>query len=595
MSDPRVKRRLAAIVALDIAGYSRLMGQDEEGTYRRLTAVMRDVVTPHVRDGDGHIVKTTGDGALVEFASIVAAVNSAVAIQRAMRRREARRALQHRIELRIGVNLGEVISEADDIYGEGVNIAARLEALAEPGGICITQMVAEQIAGRVAVATVDLGDQWLKNIARPVRVLRLALDEDRLRGRGAESLWTPARMPIVPGFNGRPAIAVLPFGNVGGDPELRYFADGLVEDITTALAGWRTFPVIARDSAFTYKERPADIRKVGRDLGVRYIVEGSVRGRGGVLRVTAQLVDVETTHHLCAERYDREMTDKFGMHDEIVTSIVGALEPELLRAERDRIATQAPPSPGAYDLLQRGLWHHYRRTRQDSAMAQAFFRNALAVDPDYVQAIAALSVCLVQSRLSGWEDDGDAALAEALELAQRAVFLDSRDPLAHFALGAASLHNGQIEFAIRENEAAIRLNPSHAAAHANLAFANNYLNRPERAYASVSLALRLSPNDPRQFIWMPALAASHYLAGQYEQALDAARRGLAMKPDYLVAARYLVAALGQLGRVEEAAAVIPLLRQRHPDLAAAGSLLARYFNRAALDHIVDGLRKAGFR
>jgi adenylate cyclase len=320
-----------------------------------------------------------------------------------------------------------------------------------------------------------------------------------------------------------------------------------------------------------------------------------VRADGSRLRVVAQLIDAETTHHLSAERYDCDMTSTLGLHDDIVTSIVGALEPELLRVERDRAASRGARSQTAYDLLQRGLWHHYRRTKPDNAMAETFFRNALATDPDYAQAHAALAIALTYALVSGWHDEPDAATDHAFDHGRSAVALDARDPFAHFALGAASLENRKFELALAENEEAVRLNPSYAAAHANLGFINNYLNRAETARQSVQKALRLSPSDPRRFIWLPALAGSYYLSGEYESAIEAGQRGLALKPDYLIGLRWVVAALGQLGRADEAASLLPQLRRLDKDLSGTEPVLARHImDRAAIDHILEGLRKAGF-
>ena len=386
----------------------------------------------------------------------------------------------------------------------------------------------------------------------------------------------------------------MPLDTFRNVPDEEYFADGLTEDITTALANWRSFPVISRNSAFSFKGRKIELKAVGRELGARYLVEGSVRRQASQVRMNIQLVEAEAGHQLYAEHYDRDISDVLGVQDEIATSIVGVLEPELLRVERDRAST-APVSVAAYDLMQRGLWHHYRRTKEDSVSAQAFFHKAIAADPNYAQAAAALSVCLSQSMLSGWMDDPQGAIVEAFELAQRAVFLDARDPLPHYALGLACLHSKRIPLGVREMEEAVRLNPSYAAAHANLGNFYNYLGRPDEALELVTRALRLSPNDPRLFLWIPPLAGAHYLAGRYEQAIEAGRHGLAIKPDYLHCLRYVVAALGQLGRRDEATAAIAQLRTLDGRLANTATFLASYYiDQKSLEHILEGLRKAGF-
>jgi adenylate cyclase len=591
MTEP-IQRRLAVVLAYDVVGYSRLMEQDEEGTHRRVMDIMRDVVQPTMTQRRGRQVKGTGDGGLVEFESVVEAARWSLDVQRTLSTRNALGPADQRIEFRIGISLADIIIEPDDIYGEGVNLASRLQSMSEAGGICVTQAAAEQLRGKLEVELVDLGEPKLKNLSRPLRVFRLV---DSAQGPRGPTITAHAdRPPYVSGFGGRPAIAVLPLDTFSRSPDEEYFSDGLTEDITTALANWRSFPVIARNSAFTYKGRKIEIRSVGQELGARYLVEGSVRRQDSQVRVTIQLVEAETGYHLHARTYDRKMTDILGLQDEIATSIVATLEPELLRVERDRAAA-APASFAAYDLMQRGLWHHYRRTKEDSESAQAYFRKAIAADPGYAQAMAALAVCLAQSKVSGWESDPQHAIDEAFELGQRAAFLDARDPEPHFALGLAALHNRQMPVALRETEEAVRINPSFAAAWANLSVVNNYMGQPAKALEHVSRALRLSPNDPRIFLWIPALAGAHYLAGNYEDAINAGRYGLAIKPDYRHCLRYLTAALGQLGRQDEAAEAAAQMRVLDKQLADTEAFLALYYvDRKSLEHILDGLRKAGF-
>ena len=588
----QLKRRLAVVLAFDVVGYSRLMESDEEGTHNRAMGAMREVVQPLLAECEGRQVKNTGDGGLAEFDSVIRAAQFALGLQRRMAERNATEPVDRRIQFRIGISLGDIIIEPDDIYGEGVNLAARLQSVAEAGGICVTQTVAEQLQGKISVHLEDAGEIALKNLSRPVRIYRLLEDGIKVPIGAYAPGRTPS--PIVAGFGGRPAIAVMPLDTFSHSHDEEYFADGLTEDITTALANWRSFPVISRNSAFTYKGRKFEIKAVGRELGARYLVEGSVRREGSSFRITIQLVEADAGFHIYAEQYDREIGNILGVQDEIATSIVGVLEPELLRVERDR-ASAAPSSYAAYDLLQRGLWHHYRRTKQDDVAAQELFRKAIAADPDYAQALAALSVCLSQSMLSGWADDPQRNISEALELGRRAVFRDARDPFTHFALGLASLHMRQIVLAMREMEEAVRLNPSYAVAYVNLSNLSNYVGSPEKAFEFVNRALRLSPNDPRVYMWMPALAGSHYLSGRYEQAVEAGRYGLAIKPDYLHCIRYIVAGLGQLGRVEEAAPDLQVLRGLDTTLAGTVSFLERYYvDRKSLEHIVEGLRKAGF-
>jgi adenylate cyclase len=590
--EPKLVRRLATVMALDVAGYSRLMNTDEEGTYRRAATLMREVVFPSIASHGGRIVKRTGDGCLAEFQSVIGATEAALDIQRELRRRESGGPEERRLAFRIGINLGDVIVASDDIYGDGVNIAARLEAVAPPGGICVSRSVVDFV-GRRAIEFIDWGELQLKNIGQKVHAFGIALEAGE---RPAPTIRDPHDgTAALPGFDRRPAIAVLPFDNYGADPDQEYFADGVTEDLITELAAWRIFPVIARNSVFTYKHRPVDIRTAGRELGARYVLEGSIQRRGARVRATAQLIEVETGHHLFADKFDRAIDDLLDLQDELVHTIAGALAPELLRAERQRFGASVLIATGAYDLLQRGLWHHNRFTREDNLLARERFRNALAVDPDYAHAAASLAVTVIYAVVNGWEADPASAVGEALKMAQRAVALDARDPKARFALGLAEYHSGSLHAAIDELREAIRLNPSYAVAHYNLGAVSNYLNRAADAQASITLALRLSPNDPSTFIWLPGLAAAKYLLGDYEEALAVARRGLLLRPDYLPGLRYAAAALGQLGRVEEAADEIARLHTLDRDLSATIAVLKRYYiDRSAFDHIIDGLRKAGF-
>jgi adenylate cyclase len=582
MSSSSGNRRLAAVLALDVAGYSRLMGQDEEDTHGRLQSVFRELVEPRVAAAGGRIVKRTGDGALIEFASVVQAVRCAIDIQQEMRRREQEIPAERRIRFRIGINVDDVIVESDDIYGDGVNLAVRLEGVADVGGIAVSQAVADQIAEKLKLRLVDIGTPPLKNIARGVRVYRIDIADA-----------APARNHILAAFTERPAIVVLPFDDFGEIPGEQYFADGITEDITTMLARWRAFPVIARNSAFAYKGRRVDVKAIGQELGVTYVVEGSVRRSRDRIRITAQLIEVATNHHLYAENFDRRISDMFEVQDEIVASVVGALEPEILRVERDRAIRSSTQDITAYTLMQRGLWHHYRHTREHGALAQDCFRRALAISPDYAACLGALSVNLAQSVHNGWQEQPQRVIAEAYDLAQRAVDCDDRDPLAHFALGLACLHTQRIETAIGENEQAVHINPSYAAAYANLGNCCNYIDEPERAAESVSRAFRLSPGDPRIFLWMPALTASHYLTGRYDAAIEAGHRALQMKPEYRHSLRYLVAALG-MTTPDRAAPLLGEMRSLDGSLAQTEAFLGRYFRRSALDRIMTGLTRAGF-
>jgi adenylate cyclase len=582
-------RRLTAILAADVAGYSRLMGADEEGTHERLKAHLRELVDPKIAEHRGRVVKNTGDGFLAEFASVVDAVRCAVEVQRGMAERNAGLPPEGRIEFRVGINLGDVIAEANDIFGDGVNVAARLEALAEPGGICVSRVVRDQVRDRLDYAFEDLGEQQAKNIARPVRVYRV---RDRTTTKEEPSPASPQSLPLPD----KPAIAVLPFANLGGNPEQEYFADGITEDIITLLAGWRAFPVIARNSTFTYKGKAVDIKKVGEELGVRYVLEGSVRKSGRRVRVTAQLIRADTGHHIMAERCDRDLTDLFELQDEIVTAIAGAIEPEILKFERERIAERPANSEDAYEIYQRGMFHHYRQNKADNIEAQAYFRRALTIDPQYPQATAALAIAVCNAGYLGWADNAERNYEEAFELAQRAVALDARYPNARFALALTCMYIHRSERAIAEFEEAIKLNPSFAAAHAVLGHMFTYAGRPEETIPLVEKAIRLSPTDPRLFIWLPALAAAHYQLRHYEQAVEIGRRSWTLNRNWSTGMTYVVAGLGQLGRIAEARAALADYKELFfADLASWERLVRRLFpDPTPLDHIAEGLRKAGF-
>lgn len=580
-------RRLAAVLVMDTAGYSRLMEADVEGTHRRLSATMSRIVVPALTGEDGRIVKGTGDGALVEFPSVSQAVRASLRIQQENNAAEEDRPIDRRIRFRIGINLADVIVEANDIFGDGVNIAARLEGIGQPGDIIVSE-TAMQTADRAGLRFVDLGPQRLKNISRPVRAFRVLLD-------GPDAPAEEADAGLVPGFGARPAIGVLPFlPAVVGDPQQEAFADGLTEEVISALARWRAFPVISRNAMFAFKGRAADARMVGREVGARYIEEGRIRRDATRGRINVELIECETSAALSGEQFEFDSGDAFSLQDDIARSIVGALEPELLRHERDRAARALPQNASAYECYQRAMWHHYRYKREDSEQACVWFRRALDADPNYAHATAGLAICLANAAASRWVGNPKVTLAEALAIARVAAQTDPRDPMAHFAVGTLSHWNGLLDEAMVELQEAVRLDPSHAAAHANIAFVYNYMNRPEDARPEIELALRLSRHDPRRFIFLPALSISHYLAGRYKEALAVAQEALSLRSDYPVAIRYLLASLGQLGLRVHGAPLVTLMRRLDGGLAQTEALMRTTFLDAAVRHIADGLRKAGY-
>ena len=577
-------RRLAAILAADVAGYSRLMGEDEEGTHERLRGHLRELIEPKITEHRGRVVKNTGDGFLAEYASVVDAVRCALEIQRGMTEREPEVPEEQRIRFRIGINLGDVIVEEHDIFGDGVNVAARLEALAEPGGICISRVVRDQIRDKVSYQFEDRGEQQVKNIARPVRVYRVC--DAGIAAKTPSALGQSA-LPVPD----MPSIAVLPFANLSGDPEQEFFADGITEDIITLLAGWRAFPVIARTSTFTYKGRTGDIKKIGEELGARYIVEGSVRKLGHRVRATAQLIQADTGHHIMVERCDRDLTDLFELQDEIVTAIAAAIAPELLKFERARLAERPKHDENAYELYQRGSWHHHRHNKTDNIEAHRLFRAALAINPEYPEALAALALAACSAGYNGWTDNAELNYAEAYELAQRAVALDSRYPIAHFALGIVCMRTRRSDLAMAEFQEAIRRNPSFANPYVFLAQMYRDRRQPEEAIALAEKGIRLNPRDPRL---LAVLAGAYYELGHYEHAVEAGRRAWALNPNWQAGLRHVVAGLGQLDRIEEVQTALAELKRRDPTVAHAQAIMTQFYrNREDLDHLLDGLRKAG--
>ena len=586
----RVQRRLAAIL---VAGYSRLAPGEEADRFAELRAVLVGIIEPRIAEFDGNIFKETAETVLADFDGSVKAVRCAAALRDEVVQRNQKLPEEERIAVRIGINFGDIIIEEGDIFGDGVNIAARVGALAKPGTVYVSEMVHNRVASEVDFVFEDLGPQDLKNISRPIRVYRMAGELAKL---SEDLLAAGARFAArAPAFDDRRAIAVLPFVNFSGDPEQEFFADGLTEDIISMLAGWRAFPVIASASTFTYKGKTLDIKTVGQELGARYVLEGSVRKSGRRVRVTAQLIQADTGHHIMAERYDRDLTDLFDLQDEIAHAIAGAIEPEILKFERERIAERPPRSEDAYELYQHGMSCHYRNSKTDKAEAQAYFRRALAIDPQYPQAIAALSIVVCQVAFLGWADDAEANYVEAYELAQRAIALDPRYPNAHFALGLVCIWTSRSDRAVAAFQEAIRLNPSFAAAHVLLGQMYLYAGRRQEAMEWAEKGIRLSPSDPRLFIWLVALAGAHYQMRHYAEAVEAGRRSWTLNRNWPHGLRYVVAGLAQLGKVEEAQAPLAELKQMDANLEYSASVFRRNWpNPADVDHLLDGLRKAGF-
>jgi TolB-like protein/class 3 adenylate cyclase len=483
----RVERRLAAILVADVAGYSRLMGADEEGTHATVTTLRREVTNPEIAKHHGRIVKTTGDGLLVEFASVVDAVRCAVELQREMALRNNGVSKERRIEFRIGINLGDIIIDEDDIYGDGVNVAARLEAVAEPGGICVSRVVRDQVRDRVDFGFEDLGEQRVKNIARPVHVYRIPL---------AETARTKPPLPLPD----KPSLAVLPFQNMTGDTEQDYFVDGVVEEITTAISRLPWLFVIARNSSFTYKGRAVDVKQVARELGVRYVLEGSVRKAQNRVRITGQLIDTATGAHIWADRFDGALDDIFELQDHVASSVAGAIEPKLRQSEIERASRKPTANLTAYDLYLRALAQSYRFTDEGFAQAVAFARQALAIDPSYAPAAAMVGWCRGAQRVQEWGALSDQDIGEACRLARQALEAERDDTETIWqAAWTLYLFAGKAAMAAVALDRALALNRN--AAHAWMARGRIHASRnePEAAIEAIERARRLSPFDPYAF------------------------------------------------------------------------------------------------
>jgi TolB-like protein len=560
--------------------YSRLVEADEEGTLSQWKALWGTVIEPKIKEHRGRIARVIGDGILAEFASVIDAVRCAVEVQRSVAERNANAPRDKRIEFRVGINFGELIIEHGDFWGDGVNIAARLEALAHPGGICVSGRVQEDTQGKLEIAFEFMGEQNLKNIVRPVRVYRVRFD--------GVTESTPA-LPLP----SKPSIAVLPFQNMSGDPSQDYFADGVVEDITTALSRIRWLFVIARNSSFTYKGRMVDVKQVGRELGVRYALEGSVRKAANRVRVTAQLIDAVTGHHVWAERYDRELAAIFALQDEITERVVAAVEPQLYAAEGIRAKRKPPESLDAWECVVRALSCVNSRSQNDYAMARELLERAIELDPAYAQAYALFAYVMGLEALYGWKPR-EIALARALEAAQKAVVLDSDDAWAHFALGFIYGMTRRAEEAVVEHEKALALNPNFALAYTYQGSALAYLGRGEEALLKIDASERLSPRGLFQGVNNVCRAAAHFSAEQHRDAVSCARKSILDSPGIVTGYRMLVVNCALIGEIDEARAALKIVKRLQPDISlrwiAESVLFTRERDR---QNYIEGFRLAG--
>jgi adenylate cyclase len=580
MNSERIERRLTAILAADVAGYSRLMGADEEGTLARLKAHRRELTDPKVKEHHGRIVKTTGDGALVEFASVVDAVRCAVEIQRGMAERNTTVPPEMRVEFRMGINVGDIIIDEGDIFGDGVNVAARLESFAEPGGICVSSRVREDIEGKLDFAFEDAGEQYFKNIARSIRVYRV-----RLSGG-------PAPLSIAVPLPPKPSIAVLPFINMSGAPEQDYFADGITEDIITGLSRLRWLFVIARNSTFAYKGRAVDVRQVAHELGVHYVLEGSVRAAGGRIRIVGQLIEARTGKHIWAEKYDRDLTDVFVVQDEITNHVVAAIEPHLYAEEGARAAGKPPGSIDAWGLVVRAMGLINRVGRRQNDEAQVLLRQAISLDPGYARAHALLGWATWWAALCYWLPDTREGYRQAAQHAEEGLLCDPSDPWARMTFGLCLSTAGQHERALAELQVALNLNPSFALGRTAYGWALLRAGRYEDAIAETGKALRMSPMDSFAGIYTSIHGLALLGARRFEEALPHLRRSVAAFAEYSGHYNTLISCCGHLGRLEEAQEFIAARARVGPPLRL--SVLRQNLGRFAhCDVFLEGLKKAG--
>ena len=631
MTTEGFKRKLTAILSADVAGYSRLMGEDEEATVKTITTY-REVMTALINQHQGKVLDSPGDNLLAEFASVVDAVQCAVAVQKEFKARNAELPENRKMQFRIGINLGDVIQEGERIYGDGVNIAARLESIAEPGGICISKTAFDHIESKLPLGYEYLGDQTVKNIVKPVGAYRVMMEprvtmagekEERKAGlmsrprvilagvlalliaAGAVAIWNFYLRPTPPKIEpasvekmafplpDKPSIAVLPFVNMSDDPKQEYFSDGITDDLITDLSKISGLFIISRNSVFQYKGKAVDVKKIGSELGVRYVLEGSVRKAEGKVRINAQLIDANTGGHIWAERYNRDLRDIFTLQDEVIQKIVTALVVKLTLDEQERLVHKGTDSLEAYDCILRGLDYFYRFTKEANAQARKMFERAIDLDLEYALAYSLLGFTHLLEWTFGWSQDPQ-SLEHAFELAQRAISLDESMPEAHSLLGKVYLWKKQYDKAIAELEKTIALNPNYADGLASLGEILYFAGRPKKAIGMFKKAIRLNPITP---VWyFHGLGHAYFLAGHYEKAVAALKRVLNRNPNFWPAHIYLAASYIEIGQEDKARAEAAEVLRMNPDfsLDAAGQRLP-YKDQAVLDRIGDSLRKTGLK
>jgi adenylate cyclase len=583
MGEDVIKQRLAAILAADAAGYSRLMSRDERATLAALDSA-RAIFRQHVEAHQGRVIDMAGDSVLAAFDTATGAVAASLAIQEALAAAAAAVPEERQMRFRIGVHLGDVMEKADGtVYGDGVNIASRLQALAVPGGITVSDAVQGAVQGRVDASFTDQGVQEVKNILHTVHAFRVvAAARNEAPARAPE----PSKRPPAE----KPSIAVLPFANMSGDPEQEYFADGISEDIITGLSKLRWFFVIARNSSFAYKGK-VDMKRVARELAVRYVLEGSVRKGGNRVRITAQLIDAQTGSHVWAQRYDGDLTDVFALQDEITQKVVAAIEPKLLEAEGIRSQSRSPTDIGAWDMVIQANSLFWRLNRADGEEAIAMLRRAVEHYPDYAPAHSMLAFMLLVSGYA-WNIMGP-QVSEAATLAARAAQLDDSDPWAHLASGFAAFMRRRTDEATEQFQRALDLNPNFAAAHGYLGWALSFDGRSDQALPHLQQAIRLSPHDPQNVIFNAGFAIVHYFSGRFADAVASARKSLQQRSGFTAGRRIYVASLACSGKIDEARAELARLKELQPELSLAWIEGHVPYTPSQMPKFLEGMRIAG--
>ena len=581
----RLPRKLAAILYADVAGYSRLTGEDEDATHRILTEYL-DLFSNTIESHGGEVMHYAGDAVLAQFSSVLDAVSSAISIQNDLKTRNEVIPDDRKVLFRIGINSGDVIEDRGDIYGDGVNVAARLECLAEPGGICISDAVRSAIGNKLDIHYDNLGKREVKNIAEPVQAYKVVI------AKGTPSIAGATNPELE--LPDKPSMAVLPFQNMSADPEQEFFADGITEDIITELSKFRSLFVIARNSSFAFKGKQVDIKDASSKLGVRYIVEGSVRRAGNRVRITAQLIDAVEDKHIWAERYDRDLEDIFAVQDEVTEAIVTTIEPRLISSERQRARRKPTDSLSAWECYQRGLWHSFQYNLDDTRTALEFLQRAIDLDPNFASAYGGLAFSLYVHVIMGNSEDRERDLERGLEAGKKAVTLDESDPIAHLGLGRICIVRGEHDKAIAACDRAISLNPSFAAAHYGRGHSLWHTGRAAEAIASFDEAMRLSPSDPLFWTFMASKAIALVMLERYDEALDLSRKAQQMPITAIWAYMGELSALGLLDRKEEAQAALKRALQLKPGLSITFISQALPITHGpSREHFLGGLRNAG--